>query len=84
MAEHTLLCHMQYLTFNLGYEIGDLPHTQLSTTYVSGQLFAGDSIVAQSGVVLPNSSVFTGATSQLYNDAGFVTYLGGNQFCIGS
>ena len=42
----------------------------------SGQLFEGDTIVAESGIVLPNSSVITGATSQLYNDAGFVTYLG--------
>lgn len=62
--------------FQFAYELGDLPCTQLSTTYVSGQLFAGDSIVAEAGIVLPNSSVFTGATSQLYNDAGFVTYLG--------
>lgn len=58
--------------FQFAYEAFEIPPTQLNTTYVSGQMFVNDTANFYGGMTLAESAFFTGFTSQLANDAGFI------------
>ena len=62
--------------FNLAYELTDTPPALLSTTYVSGQVFANDIVNMAAGASYQGAQFFSGYLSQLTNDAGYVSTLG--------
>lgn len=62
--------------FQFAYDGGELAPAQLGTTYFQGQVFANDLVNMSAGAYLPYASFFTGRTSELNNDAGFVATAG--------
>ena len=55
-----------------GTEVGP---TQMGTSYVSGKTFASDIAYFSKGIALPGCGGFTGRTSELTNDYGYLTSL---------
>ena len=57
--------------FKFAYDQSECQPSTLGTSYLSGKLFANDTVYMSAGAALPNSQLFTGNTSELNNDAGF-------------
>lgn len=58
--------------FQLAYNIREVPTAMLGTSYVSGRTYFADTAAFNSALVLSNTTGFTGRSSELLNDAGYV------------
>ena len=56
----------------LAYNIREVPTAMLGTSYVSGRTYFADTAAFNSALVLSNTTGFTGRSSELLNDAGYV------------
>ena len=62
--------------FQFAYNLQEFPAAQLGTSYAFGRVYFGDTARMAAGVVLPNANYFSGNTSELNNDGGYVKTLG--------
>ena len=58
--------------FQLAYNIREVPTAMLGTSYVSGRTYFADTAAFNSALVLSNTTGFTGRSSELLNDAGYL------------
>ncbi len=59
--------------FRFAYDLYDVPPSVLGTTYNAGKSFFLDESIFSAGISLSNALLFSGNTSELSNDAGFLT-----------
>ncbi|CAL8461355.1 g886 [Coccomyxa elongata] len=59
--------------FQMAYNIREVPTAMLGTSYVSGRTYFADTAAFNSALVLLNTTAFTGKSSELLNDAGYLS-----------
>ncbi|CAL8461006.1 g537 [Coccomyxa elongata] len=62
--------------FQFAYNLQEFPAAQLGTSYAYGRVYFGDTARMAAGMILPNANYFSGNTSELNNDGGYVKTLG--------
>lgn len=67
---------MTNMTFSFAYDMKETPPSLFGTSYTYGHATFKDVAYLAGGVSLPNASFFSGNTSELSNDAGFVKSTG--------
>lgn len=63
-------------TFLFGYDVREAPATVMGTSYMFGKANHSDLGIFNAGVSLPNTSFFSGNSSELNNDAGYIKSYG--------
>ena len=61
--------------FQFAYNLQEFPAAQLGTSYAFGRVYFGDTARMGTGMILPNANYFSGNTSELNNDAGYMKQL---------
>ena len=67
---------MTNMTFSFAYDMKETPPSLFGTSYTYGHATFKDVAYLAGGVSLPNASLFSGNTSELSNDAGFIKSTG--------
>ena len=68
----TLAAGTTSVTFLFGYDVRESPATVMGTSYLFGKANYSDLGIFNAGVSLPNTSYFSGNSSELNNDAGYI------------
>jgi hypothetical protein len=63
---------LQNGTFSFAYDMKEVPPSFLGTTYVYGKANFSDTVNLTAGASLPNATYFSGNTSELNNDVGYL------------
>ena len=72
----TLAAGTTSTTFLFGYDVREAPATVMGTSYLFGKANYSDLGIFNAGVSLPNTSYFSGNSSELNNDAGYIKSYG--------
>ena len=72
----TLTAGTTSTTFLFGYDVREAPATVMGTSYMFGKANYTDLGIFNAGLSLPNSSFFSGNSSELNNDAGYIKSYG--------
>ena len=68
----TLVAGTTSSTFVFGYDVREAPATVMGTSYMFGKANYSDLGIFNAGISLPNTSFFSGNSSELNNDAGYI------------